>query len=122
MAIACTGVVRAKPMLCVKSSTHGDNSGVKASNDFGFFSVELGVDMAILLEINFDASYQVNSNPNCRDTALIAAPKVECLARTSPLKSVFRTTRHAEHYPDEYHPTFLPTYSYSYAIACTFTV
>jgi hypothetical protein len=43
IAIACTGVVRAKPMLWVKSSIHADNSGVSASKDFGcFFSVVSG--------------------------------------------------------------------------------
>ena len=33
IAIACTGVVRAKPLLCAKSRIHDESSGVSASKE-----------------------------------------------------------------------------------------
>lgn len=39
--MAWTGVVRAKPMLLVKSRIHCESSGVSASNDFGRFLSEV---------------------------------------------------------------------------------
>lgn len=47
IAIACTGVVRAKPLLCAKSSIHEESSGVKASKDFGFFSTAASCAMIV---------------------------------------------------------------------------